>query len=151
MKKVFAFILVVALVAGMAISGSAATDGIRSPGAAAEDLKPFLVSSSCDQTGIYSAEEIAELPEEIQQIMAEAKAKLSEAVPAGMAVRYFVYLDICEICGNATVELQLDGYSELVIKMFVDGNWTEVAFTVSANGAVTIQDAASAPLAVFVK
>ncbi len=149
MKKVFVFALMVALVVSLAIPGAAAA--LKSAGATVEDLKPFLVESTCDDAVILSLEEIEELPEEAQEIFAEAKEALAEAVPEGMAVRYLLHLDVCETCGKADVELQMGDHDEIVVMMFIDGEWIEVEFTVNADGTITVVGAVDGPIAIFVK
>ena len=88
MKKALGLVLAIVMVLGLAIPASAA---VSSPAGSEEDLKPFLITADSDEYGIATAEEVSELPEEVQEVFAEAKENLEEAVPEEMVVRYFFY------------------------------------------------------------
>lgn len=145
MKKALVFALAFVMVLGLAIPASAASS---SPAGTTEDLKPLVVTTTSESYKIVSTEEVEELPEEAQKVFAEAKEKLADAVPEGMAVRYFFYFVTEETC---SVEFDLGDYSELVFMQYIDGEWVELEFTVNESGTVTVLDVVDGPMAIFVK
>lgn len=148
MKKALVFALMVAMVLGLAIPASAATG---SPVGTTEDLKPLVVSTTADSYQILSTEEVDQLPEEAQETFAQAKEDLTEAVPEGMAVRYFFYFVPSDTEQTHSVVLELDDYAELVFMQYIDGEWVELEFTVSEDGTITVLNVADGPMAIFVR
>lgn len=144
MKKALVFVLTLVMVMAMAVPAFAATS---SPAATEEDLKPALVSTSAEVT-LVSAEEIEEMSEEVQATFAEAKEKLEDVVPEGMAVRYFFYFVTEEACD---VEFDFDGTTDVVIMQYVDGEWVELEYTVNADGTVTVLNMNDAPVVILFK
>ena len=145
MKKALGLVLAIVMVLGLAIPASAA---VSSPAGSEEDLKPFLITADSDEYGIATAEEVSELPEEVQEVFAEAKENLEEAVPEEMVVRYFFYFYTNEPCDAV---FRIEGYQELVFMQFIDGEWVELEFTINADGTVTVLNVVDAPMAIFVK
>ena len=145
MKKALGLVLAIVMVLGLAIPASAA---VSSPASSEEDLKPFLITADSDEYGIATAEEVSELPEEVQEVFAEAKENLEEAVPEEMVVRYFFYFYTNEPCDAV---FRIESYQELVFMQFIDGEWVELEFTINADGTVTVLNVVDAPMAIFVK
>lgn len=162
MKKALVFALALVMVLGMAIPASAATG---SPTGTAEDLKPtvvtvttteseLIVSATTDSYQVISTEEVEKLPEEAQEVFAEAKESLTEAAPEGMAVRYFFYFAVTaedEEEQTYSVVFDLDDYTEVVFMQFVDGEWVELEFVVNEDGTITVLGVVDGPIAIFVK
>lgn len=144
MKKVFAFVLAVIVIMSLAVPAFAVT----SPGANKEDLKPLVVSTSHKEVRVYSTEEVAELSEEVQKQMVEAKKALKAVVPEGMAARYLLYVSTDETC---SVVFDLKDYTKAVFMQYVDGEWVELEFTINADGTITVEKIVEGPIVIFTK
>lgn len=146
MKKALSFVLAVVLVMGMAISVSA----VGSPTATEEDLKPTLVGDTAKNITIITVEDIDELPEEEQKVFVEAKEKLADATPKGMAVKSFTYFSTTEKSVSAVLKLDAADGAKMAFMQFVDGEWVELEYEINEDGTVTVLNVVSGPLAIFV-
>lgn len=149
MKKALVFLLTLALAVGMALPVCAAS----SPTATKEDLVPELVIADGEtvEYEIISMEDIDKLPEEAQETVAEAKEKLTEAAPEGMAVKYFFYFSTEKTVAPTIKIADMDNFESMVIMQFIDGEWVELEYVINEDGTITIIDAVDAPMAIFVK
>ncbi len=144
MKKAFAFVLAVVVMMSLAVPAFA----VASPEADKEDLRPLVVSTSPKEVRVYTTEEVAELSDEVQQQMAEAKKALKAVAPEGMAARYLLYVSTDKTC---SVVFDLRGCTEVVFMQYVDGQWVELPFTINADGTITVEKIVEGPIVIFTK
>lgn len=147
MKKLLVLVLAIAVVMSMALP----TAALVSPHATKNDLKPGLTKESQEIVRFYTLEEILELDQTIQDLMAEAKGALKEACPEGFAVRYLFYVDILIDEDFVNVIFEPIDHSEILFKQYIDGAWTDLEFTVNSDGTITVYNMVEAPLAIFTK
>lgn len=184
MKKVLFFVLAVVMVMSLTVPAAAAPEdaaatGLISPGATAADLKPELTEESHPIVEIHTTEEVLELHEDVQEVMAEAKEQLADACPQDFAVKYFFYVEIvnaqekavtvsfesivknvaaedsdtetAESESNGTVDVEDIKQGRIVFMQFVDGKWVELEFEVNEDGTITVFNVVEGPVAIFVK
>lgn len=161
MKKVLVFVLAVMMIMSMAVPAAA----LPSPTAAAADLMPVITEESKQIVELHTTEDVLELHEDIQEIMAEAKEQLADACPEGFKVKYFFYV---EITGTEKTSVSVDFESivehigageaeedvkqgKLVFMQFVDGKWVELEYVVNEDGTITVFNVVEGPISVFVK
>ena len=109
-------------------------------------LLPVFVSSTSDDCALYSVLEGYKLSADARQAFEDAQNSLKDALPEGMAARYFFYVYTSEPC---TLVLRISNFKELVVKQYIDGKWQELACTVNAGGTVTIENVVEGPMAIF--
>lgn len=142
MKKILISVLAIVMVISMAIPAVA----LAKPSAAWETQVPALAKES--SAVIYSAEDAEELSEEVQQLMAEAKAKLKKACPKGFAVEYFCYVETKE---TVSVTFAPIDHYEIVFMQYINDEWVELKHTVNQDVTITVDDIVEAPFVIFVK
>ena len=147
MKRVLVLVLAIAMIMSMAIPAAA----LASPGASADDLTPGLGKVGYVQVILHDLEEIVDLSEAVQDLMAEAKEKLKDACPEGFAVKYFCYVEIIGAEGVSSVDFEPIEHSEIMFKQYVDGEWTDLEVTVNEDGIIIAKNVVEAPLAIFTK
>ena len=147
MKRMLVFVLAIVMVMSMAVPAAA----LGSPAAKKADLKPVLTKESEIIVDLHTTEEVKELSEEVQELMAEAKKSLKDACPKGFAVKYFFYVEIVGTENAVTIEFEPIANKEIVVMQFVDGNWVELEFTINENGIITVSGVVEGPIAIFVK
>ena len=147
MKRMLVFVLAVILVMSMAVPAAALT----SPGASADDLTPGLSKVSNIQVILHDLEEVVDMSEAVQKLMADAKEKLKDACPEGFAVKYFCYVEIIGADKVASVDFDPMEHSEIMFKQFIDGEWVELKSTVNEDGSIIAYGVVEAPLAIFTK
>lgn len=148
MKRMLVFVLAVIMVMSMAVSAAA----LASPGASSEDLKPGLSKDfGIIKVILHDLEEIIDLSEAVQKLMAEAKEKLNDACPEGFAVKYFCYVEIIGADRVTSVDFEPIEHSEIMFKQYIDGEWVELKNTVNENGTIVAYGIEEAPLAIFTK
>ena len=147
MKRMLVFVLAIVMVMSMAVPAAA----LASPTAKAENLVPVLTEEGAVVVELHTVEDVLELDEEVQEVMAEAKAGLKDVCPEGFAVKYFFYVEIIGSETSVSVEFEPIHHNEVVFKQFVDGNWVELEFTVNADKTITVNGVVEGPMAVFVK
>lgn len=148
MKKVLVCILVIAMVMSLALPASAAH---FSPSAFVKDLIPIVSKAFSLIIQIHSVEDILELSEEIQALMAEAKALLKAACPEGFAVKYFFYAEVIGNEGPVSASFEPIKHNEIMFKQYADGSWRELDHIVNKDNTITVNDIVSGPMAVFTK
>lgn len=148
MKRMLVLVLAIVMVMSMAVPAAAA---VNSPAAQKADLKPILTEESELIVELHTTEDVKELDEKIQDLMAEAKESLKDACPKGFAVKYFFYVEIIGGEGPIAVDFEPIAHKEIVLKQYVDGKWAELKFTVNEDSTITVSGVVKAPLAVFVK
>lgn len=170
MKKVLVFVLAAMMIMSMAVPVAAAPEdaapaaAIASPGATAADLTPVITEESAQIVELHTTEDVLELHEDIQEIMAEAKEQLADACPEGFAVKYFFYVEILSadktsvsVDFESIVEHIGEGEEEdvkqgkLVFMQFVDGKWVELEYVINEDGTITVFNVVEGPISVFVK
>ncbi len=122
-----------------------------SPSASKKDLKPILVSASCEAFEMYTTADAWKLAQEVQEIFREAKEILPEVVPEGMLVRYFFYGDICEICEDSTIVFRMDSHAEVLVMQYIGDQWVELESAQNADETITVEGVADGPMAILVK
>lgn len=148
MKKVLVLVLAVAMLMSMALPVAA----LSSPSASAGDLLPGVGGETKVIYVLLTPEQVAQrMGQQIQDLMAEAKAKLKEACPEGFAVKYFFYVDILVEEESVSVEFEPIAHNEIVFKQYVNGEWTELDFVISDDGTISVLDVVENPIAIFTK
>ena len=142
MKKILISVLAIVMIISMAIPAVA----IVKPSAAWETRVPALAKES--SAVIHSAEDAEELSEEVQQLMAEAKAKLKKACPKGFAVEYFCYVETKD---TVSVTFAPIDHYEIVFMQYIDGEWVVLEHTLNKDVTITVDGVVEAPIAIFVK
>lgn len=171
MKKVLVFVLAVMMIMSMAVPVAAAPEdttpaaAIASPGATAADLTPVITEKSAQIVELHTTEDVLELHEDVQEIMAEAKEQLADACPEGFKVKYFFYVEITgaektsvSVDFESIVENIGEGEAEedvkkgrLVFMQFVDGKWIELEHVINEDGTITVFNVVEGPISVFIK
>lgn len=131
------------------IEDSNAGAGLASPKAKRARLLPGLADES--SVLLYSTEDVLKLSGDVHKLMAEAKAKLKDACPAGFAVKYFCYGEIVGNESSAPMVLKPIDHDEIQVMQYVDGAWMELKATVNEDGTVTVEGVAEGPIAIFTK
>ena len=147
MKKVLALVLSVVLVMSMAVP--AAADSIIS--ASVRNSLPVLTEESEKAVKLYNLDEVQELPEEIQNLMAEAEEELKDVDSKGLALRYFFYTEI--LSGENSVSLDFESilYNEILFMQYIDGMWVQLEHSDGDDGIITVPDVIDAPFAIFME
>lgn len=171
MKKVLVFVLAVMMLMSIAVPAAAAPEdaapvaALTSPAATAADLEPVITEESAQIVELHTTEDVLELHEDVQEIMAEAKEQLADACPEGFAVKYFFYVEIIgaektsvSVDFESIVENIGEGEAEeevrqgkLVFMQFVDGKWVELDYVINEDGTITVFNVVEGPISVFVK
>lgn len=147
MKKVLVFVLAVVMIMSLAVPAAALT----SPGATTQKLTPILTEESTVIVELHTTEEVQNLSEEIQDLMAEAKGKLKDACSEGFVVKYFFYVEIIGGEGSASVTFEPIAHNEIMFKQYVDGAWAELKFDINKDDTITVYNVVEAPIAIFTK
>lgn len=116
-----------------------------------ENLLPGTTVKYATSVLHHSTEEVLNLSDDIQALMAEAKEKLTDACPEGFAAKYFYYVQVMGSDGPATAVYEPMDHSEILFKQYVDGEWVEMDATVNKDGTITVDGIVDAPMAVFTK
>ena len=120
-----------------------------SAGAKKENLLPGELNSA--SVLHHSTEEVLNLSDDIQALMAEAKEKLKDACPEGFAAKYFYYAQVMGSDGPAAAVYEPMDHNEVIFKQYVDGAWVELDVTVNKDATRTVDGIVDAPIAVFTK
>lgn len=132
MKKTASIILAVLMLLALSTSAFAAASSVTAPLSDPEittDL-PEIVETDLE------VRTIEELTEEEQEVFVEAVAALSEAVPEGMAVQYFNFVESSTYPASFTIIL--DNVENVSVMQFIDGEWVEVEVVKNPDGTYTI-------------
>lgn len=116
-----------------------------------ENLLPVISKESSLLVLLHSTEMVPQLSEEIQDLMAEAKAKLKDACPEGCAVKFFCYTEIIGDADTVTVEFEKIEAEKIYFKQFVAGKWVELSSEVNQDGSISVKDVKEGPTATFTK
>lgn len=157
MKRALALVLALALVMTLAVTGFAAGEAdkaVASPTATVEDLVPVIVEVE-QKTEFYAvpSEDVEKMSEAEQKTFADAKDALAEAVPEGMAVKYFFFLAKTEdaTSESTAVVFNIEDYTQVVFMQFINGKWVELETVLNPDGTITVLKMVEGPVAVFVK
>lgn len=153
MKRMLVLVLAIVMVMSMAgsVVALACPPALPSPGASSDDLTPSLDKNGYVKVILHDLEEIVDMSEAIQNLMAEAKEKLKDACPAGFAVKYFCYVEIIGAERVTSVDFDPIEHNEIMFKQYIDGEWTELKSTVNKDGTIIAYGVVEAPLAIFTK
>lgn len=133
-------------------TGDSVIPGKHDSVSATEDkLLPGISKESSLLVLLHSAEMVPHLSEEIQNLMAEAKAKLKDACPDGYAVKFFCYVEIIGEADSATVEFEKIDFNEIHFEQYVDGVWVDLPFVVNEDGTITVENVVEGPKVIFIK
>ena len=143
----------IAISANIVVGGK--SDG-KAPGkhdsaSASEDKLLPGISSPAMRVLLHSVEMVPYLSQEIQDLMAEAKAKLKDACPDGCAVKFFCYVEISGDEEIVAVDFEKLEFDEIHFAQYVDGEWTELSFEVNEDGTITVDNVKEAPKAIFIR
>lgn len=116
-----------------------------------DKLLPDITKESSLLVLLHSTEMVPHLSEEIQNLMAEAKAKLKDACPVGCAVKFFCYAEIIGDEDSATVEFEKIDFTEIHFSQYIDGEWQELSFEVNEDDTITVKGIVEGPKAIFIK
>lgn len=122
-----------------------------SVGATKDKLLPGISKRSSSLVLLHSAEMVPHLSEEIQNLMAEAKAKLKDACPQGCAAKFFCYVEIIGDAETATVDFEKIDFNEIHFDQYVDGEWVELPYEVNEDGTITVKDVKEGPKVIFIR
>lgn len=111
-------------------------------------LLPVFVSSTSKDCRLYSVMEGYKLEAKARQAFIDAQDALRDAVPEGMAARYFFYVYTSTPC---TVVLRIENISQVVVKQYLEGKWVELKATINGDGTVAIENVVEGPMAIFTK
>ena len=141
MRKAFVLVLTMILMMTLAIPAFAVASPVGDGGL------PFLVYATSEEYELVPTWKAKEkLTAEEQEILAQAKEDLKEAVPEGMRARYFFFFRTNRTCDAV---FNIPGYSNIVFKQFVDGEWVELKSEIDENGYFVVKDVVNAPMAIF--
>lgn len=127
------------------------TEKIDSREAQAENLIPKITSESSHLVLLHSTEMVPHMSEEIQDLMAEAKAKLKDACPPGLAAKFFCYVEILGGAESATVIFEHMEFEEIHFEQYIDGEWVECDYVVNEDGTITVKGVVEGPKIIFIK
>lgn len=116
--------------------------------ATATALLPVFVSSTSEDCALYTIKEGYKLTAEARKAFEDAQDALKEAVPNGMAARYFFYLYSSKPC---TVVFRVENITEVVVKQYIGGAWVVRESTINKDGTVSVKDVVEGPTAIFTK
>ena len=134
------------------IAGDHVIPGKRDSVSATKDkLLPGISEQSSLLVLLHSTEMVPHLSEEIQNLMAEAKAKLKDACPDGCAVKFFCYVEIIGEADSATVEFEKIDFNEIHFEQYVDGEWVDLPYVVNEDGTITVENVVEGPKVIFIK
>lgn len=116
-----------------------------------ENLLPDLSKGTPVTVLLHSTEMVPHLSEEIQNLMAEAKAKLKDACPQGCAAKFFCYVEIIGDRDSATVVFEKIEFNEIHFNQYVDGEWVELSYVINEDGTITVDNVVEGPMVIFIK
>ena len=103
-----------------------------------DENAPQLTEESYENVKVYSDEAVSELPEDIQNRMAEAAEALKSVDSQGLAKRFFFYMDILNGKDSATVEFAPIPHNVLMFMQYLDGQWVTAEHTIDEEGIITV-------------
>lgn len=147
MKKVFALVLVAALILGMAAHTFAEEELYTD----LDRLLPIAAKDSVSMVIFYHMEDIGNLSEEAQKLMEEAYEKLDEANPNELALRYFCMVELLGSGDEATIDFEPIEHDVIEFKQYINGEWVELEHKVNQDGTISVSGIVNAPLTIFTK
>ena len=119
------------------------------PAVTSEELAALLTEESAKIIALYSEELLENLPEEVQQWMADAAADLKDVDAEGLALRYFFYADLLSGDDSSSVDFAPIPHDEILFMQYIDGVWVTLEHVVGEDGVITVPTVANNPIVIF--